>query len=168
MTLRRTIVLMKQRYGFDARYLTRPITTLCFFVADPVASESQYRTKLELWKVKKNATSDMWIWIDREIRLRAVEGKATDVFLHGKKQPREKIAKEIARNVTFADLLSNAEINSTPPEGITVATPPSEDAERHEESTRIQPLPWLQVWTEVVDLGKFHAGPTNSTDGRRH
>ncbi|KAL3486920.1 ankyrin repeat-containing domain protein [Aspergillus germanicus] len=133
MTLRRTIVLMKQRYGFDA-------------------SESQYRTKLELWKVKKNATSGMWIWIDREIRRRASEGKATDVFLHRKKQPREKIAKEIARNVIFADLLSNAEMDSTPPEGITVATPPSEDVERHEESTCIQPLPWLQVWDDVMDI----------------
>jgi hypothetical protein len=164
MTLRRTIVLMKQRYGFDARYLTRPITTLCFFVADPVASKSQYRAKLELWKVKKNATSDMWIWIDREIRRRALEGKATDVLLHGKKQSREKIAKEIARNVTFADLLSNDEMDSTAPEGITVATPPSEDVERHEESTHAHPLPWVQVWDGVMDLGEFHACPTCSTN----
>jgi hypothetical protein len=120
------------------------------------------------WKVKKNATSYMWIWVDREIRRRALEGKATDVFLHGKKLSDRKIAKETARNVTFTDLLSTDEVDLTPPEGITVTTPASEDVERHEESDRIRPLPWFQVWDEVWDLGEFHACPLYSTNGRRN
>ncbi|KAL2855629.1 ankyrin repeat-containing domain protein [Aspergillus pseudodeflectus] len=92
----------------------------------------------------------MWIWVDRETKRRALEGKATDVFLHQKPLSREKVAKEIARNVTFTNSLANLEVPT--PEGITVATPAAGDAGRHEETAGIRPLPLLQLQDEVWSL----------------
>ncbi|KAJ0421507.1 ankyrin repeat-containing domain protein [Aspergillus carlsbadensis] len=130
-TLEHTMVLMKERHGFEA-------------------TKNQYRTKLKLWRVAKNATSDVWIWVDRQIKYRGSNGKSTDVFLHGKRLPRKKVLKEIARNVTFTDSLTNRDVPT--PEGITVATPAGEEARRSEGLERAQSLPWLQLLDEVLDI----------------
>ncbi|KAL3444415.1 ankyrin repeat-containing domain protein [Aspergillus insuetus] len=126
-TLEHTIALMKEIHGFEA-------------------SKNQYRTKLKLWKVGKNATRDMYIWVDRTIKRRALEGKATDVFLHEKPLSRKKLAKEIARNVTFTDSLANLEVST--PEGITVATPAAGSAGAYDKS--VVHLPSLQLRDEVL------------------
>jgi hypothetical protein len=98
----------------------------------------------------------MWIWVDRETKRRALEGKATDVFLHQKPLSHEKVAKEIARNVTFTNSLANLEVPT--PEGITVATPAAGGAGRHEATAGIRPLPLLQLQDEVWSLGRLITG----------
>ncbi|CEL10996.1 hypothetical protein ASPCAL14103 [Aspergillus calidoustus] len=130
-TLEGTMFLMKERHGFEA-------------------SKNQYRAKLKHWKVRKNATRDMYIWVDRKIKRRALEGKATDVFLDEKRLSLKKLTKEIARNVTFTDSLANLEVPT--PEGITVATPAAGDAGRYEKTAGIRPLPLLQLRDEVLRL----------------
>ncbi|KAL3459198.1 ankyrin repeat-containing domain protein [Aspergillus heterothallicus] len=124
-TLDRTITAMKELHGFEA-------------------SKNQYRTRLKQWKISKNATSDMWIYVNKTIRQRQTEGKETNVFLHGKLLPRRKVIKEIARNVTFSDLLPNRQ-EASPPVDITLATPPCSPLPTQEGPPYAKLLPSMQL-----------------------
>jgi ankyrin repeat protein len=162
-TLEHTVAFMKEKHGFEATYVipryhhqgcgsifsSQTLTSS----ANSTVSKYQYRTKLKLWKVAKNATRDMYVWVDRETKRRALEGKATDVFLHDKPLSHRKLAKEIARNVTFTDSHANLEVST--PEGITIATPAAGDAGGYEESADVRHLPSLQLRDEVLGLGRL-------------
>ncbi|KAL2833821.1 ankyrin repeat-containing domain protein [Aspergillus cavernicola] len=102
-TLEWTMRLMIERHGFEA-------------------SKNQYRVKLNAWKVGENVTTEHWVFIDSRVRKRKLEGKESEVSLYGQQQSREKVTKQIARNVTKRDELRISDSAATP-EGIDVFTP---------------------------------------------
>ncbi|OJJ08254.1 hypothetical protein ASPVEDRAFT_98164, partial [Aspergillus versicolor CBS 583.65] len=83
-SLKDTMIKMDEKHGFQA-------------------SKSQYRARLKAWKIGKHATADVWVFINGRLKKRTRAGKKTDVLLYGELQPPQKVAKEIARNVTVVD-----------------------------------------------------------------
>ncbi|KAL3471197.1 ankyrin repeat-containing domain protein [Aspergillus californicus] len=106
-TLELMMSLMKEQHGFEA-------------------SKNQYRARLKFWGVGKNASPEIWDFVNRRIKKRKLEGKESAVVLFGHHQPQRKVIKEIARNVTFRDTLRELADASTP-DGVSVVTPTDEN-----------------------------------------
>ncbi|KAL4918424.1 ankyrin repeat-containing domain protein [Aspergillus aurantiobrunneus] len=144
-TLERTMTIMQERHGFKA-------------------SKNQYRTRLKRWKLGKNATTDIWTWVGMKMRQRESQGKATQVFLHNKRLSRQKVMKEIARNVTFTKTLPPSYDTPTP-EGISIATPPGSPSALHERPSSLRTLPgtilhdFLEIYYFLFEWDFWECGP---------
>jgi hypothetical protein len=53
------------------------------------------------WGVKKNGTNSQWEFIDSQFQKRKLQGKESELLLHGKLYSTKRVRREIARHVTF-------------------------------------------------------------------
>lgn len=60
------------------------------------------------WGFRKNKRAHDWEFIDRSIKRRKNEGKESEVFHNGLLIPKQRVEKEIARNVTTLQQMNYA------------------------------------------------------------
>jgi hypothetical protein len=95
--------------------------------------------------LQKYASATIWTFIDQRLKKRTLEGKDSEVNIHGRKRSRLEIDKEIARNTTFTSRLQIVEDIPTP-DGVQVSTPGAEvfDSAAFQE-VNIDNLPWFRL-----------------------
>lgn len=75
-----------------------PHTDLC----SPCTRESEYKKKLKAWGVRKNGTTSAWVFVQREVAKRKLQGKEDyEVLMHGKIYTAKQAEREMARHVTY-------------------------------------------------------------------
>ncbi|RKK30890.1 hypothetical protein BFJ66_g16099 [Fusarium oxysporum f. sp. cepae] len=77
-SLNELVRLMKEKHGFEA-------------------TKAQYIRKLGNWKMKKNATKDIWKHAEKLIEKRKVDGKDTEIVINGRIISEKRLKKEQGR-----------------------------------------------------------------------
>lgn len=84
---------ISQKVRFAARSLI--LCSLC-------TRESEYKKKLRAWGVRKNGTTSAWVFVQREVAKRKLQGKEDyEVLMHGKIYTAKQAEREMARHVTY-------------------------------------------------------------------
>ncbi|PYH39659.1 Clr5 domain-containing protein [Aspergillus neoniger CBS 115656] len=86
--------------------------------------ESEYKKKLKVWGVRKNGTTSAWVFVQREVTKRKLQGNEDyEVLMHGKIYTAKQAEREMARHVTSATNFALEGENDTALEGVEVPTP---------------------------------------------
>ncbi|KUL86471.1 hypothetical protein ZTR_08099 [Talaromyces verruculosus] len=152
-TLESVMQLMSERHGFHA-------------------SKNQYTRMFKKWGIRRYSNVRDWRKIDRCIRKRRSQGKASNLILYGNLISQDKLEKEIARNVSFTDRMFNRKDDDdvSIPDGVTILTPPATMVfPPHNRVIRTDNLPWYlfnQEFQSQIILREALSDSTGFMTGR--
>ncbi|KUJ11067.1 uncharacterized protein LY89DRAFT_236266 [Mollisia scopiformis] len=131
-------------------YLTENMAVICEKMKERgfSATESQYESRLRKWKIHKNGTKEDWKNVCRLVRIRADQGKGSDVYMHGKLIPADKVKRWTSRFLTPMEL-NNVHQARHPqaPDSFTIKSPKEETSFRFPTPETQNALPIREIMT---------------------